>query len=964
MLEPMMGRTVSPVFVGRQAELAALNEAFAQACDGTAATVLLGGEAGVGKTRLTASFAEHVTRDGAHVLLGGCVELSTEGLAYAPFTAAIRQLVRECGAEKVAALLPEGGARDLARLLPEFGEPSGDHDGETARARLFEQILNLLERLAEHRPVVLVIEDIHWADRSSRDLIAFLSRNLRTAPVLMVLTYRSDELHRQHPLRPVLAELGRVEGVLRLDLPRLTQDEVAAQMAGILGTTPEFAQVGKVFERSEGIPLFVEALLECGGECSFPDSLHDLIIGSVEQLPDETQRVLRIAAAGGNRVGHALLAAVSGLSDTDLEDALRPAVAANVLQVADGRAYAFRHALIREAVHDELLPGEHMRLHARFAEEISRDRTMVPPGRAAVEIAHHWYSARDDKWALISAWEAAGKAAKSFAYNEEMQLLERVLMLWGKVPDAAELIGADHTTVLEQASAAAHACGELDRGTKFVKAALAELDEKTEPARVAELVVRLSQFKISKRRPGALDDLRYAERLVPGPDLHRAAVLVRLGSYLMFSGEVAEGTALTEEALGIAREHGDERLEADLLLNLALGHSIAGRINETIAINMTAKAIGERVGSARVILRSIANTVDTLNDIGRSAEAVELALEGERLARKYGRYRTQGTFIANNRAEALEALGRFDEAAQVAEQGLAMDPGLRTRHHLRRIRADVALARGETDLVTSVLNEVGAFSTQEEFTQELTVNIRLRAGLHLLNGEPLAALEVAEEAVRAALITSKPMLGWRTLALLAGICEIAETVAPERAAALRPQVEGAAAALTVDSPVAEAYRFSVNRDHDAAAAVWERLDRPYLRARSLLQAARAAAGSGDREDAAVRLRAAHPVAVALGTPPLTTEIESLARRLGVTLDREPVTGAASSAADAPTAPLTPREQEVLRLVAQGRSNREIAAELFISAKTVSVHVSNILAKLGVATRGEAAAAAHRLALIG
>lgn len=254
MLEPMMGRTVSPVFVGRQAELAALNEAFAQACDGTAATVLLGGEAGVGKTRLTASFAEHVTRDGAHVLLGGCVELSTEGLAYAPFTAAIRQLVRECGAGKVAALLPEGGARDLARLLPEFGEPSGDHDGETARARLFEQILNLLERLAEHRPVVLVIEDIHWADRSSRDLIAFLSRNLRAAPVLMVLTYRSDELHRQHPLRPVLAELGRVEGVLRLDLPRLTQDEVAAQMTGILGTTPEFAQVGKVSNAARASP--------------------------------------------------------------------------------------------------------------------------------------------------------------------------------------------------------------------------------------------------------------------------------------------------------------------------------------------------------------------------------------------------------------------------------------------------------------------------------------------------------------------------------------------------------------------------------------------------------------------------------------------------------------------------------------------------------------------------------------
>ncbi|MEV4246885.1 AAA family ATPase [Streptosporangium canum] len=967
MLDYMLGRAVSPVFVGREAELAGLTEAFEQARNNAAAAVLLGGEAGVGKTRLIGCFAERAAGDGAHVLIGGCVELSAEGLAYAPFTAAIRQLVRECGAEEVAALLPDGAARDLARLLPEFGEPSGDAETDTARARLFEQILNLLERLAERRPVILVIEDIHWADRSSRDLIAFLSRNLRTAPVLMILTYRSDDLHRQHPLRPVLAELGRLEGVLRLDLPRLTQDEVAAQMAGILGTTPEFAQVGKVFQRSEGIPLFVEALVECGVECSFPESLHDLTIRSVEQLPDETQRMLRIAAAGGIRVGHDLLSAVSRLSDVDLEDALRPAIASNVLQVTDGRAYAFRHSLIREAVHDELLPGEHVRLHARFAEEIGRDRTLVPPGRAAIEIAHHWYSARDDLWALVSAWEAAGKAAKTFAYNEKLQLLERVLTLWCKVPDAAERIGADHTTVLEQASEAAHACGEIERGIRFVKAALEELDEETAPARVAELVVRRAQFKMSKRKPGALDDLRYAERLVPQPGPERALVLSKLGSFLAFSGEVAEGTALTEEALRIAREHGDECLEADLLLNLALGHSITGCLDETIAVNSTAQAIGERVGSGRIILRAMSNNVDALNNMGRSAEAVELALEGEQLARKYGRYRISGTFMANNRAEALEALGRFAEAAKVAEQALTMDPTLRTRHHLRRIRADVAAARGETDVVRSVLAEVDGFGSHEEFTQELAANARLKMGLHLLSGEPLAALEVAEEVVRTARIMSKPMLGWRILALLSGVCEATETFAPERAAALRAQVEEAGAAMTADSPVAEAYRLCLNRDHDAAATAWERLGRPFPRAKSLLQAGRVAAGAGDREGATVRLRTAYPIALALSAQPLVTEIESLARRVGVALTEE----TAPSASPLPAAPssslpppLTPREQEVLRLVTQGRSNRDIAAELFISAKTVSVHVSNILGKLGVSTRGEAAAAAHRLALIG
>lgn len=378
--------------------------------------------------------------------------------------------------------------------------------------------------------------------------------------------------------------------------------------------------------------------------------------------------MLRIAAAGGIRVGHALLSAVTGLSDVDLKNALRPAIAANVLQVADGHAYAFRHSLIREAVHDELLPGEHVRQHARFAEEIGRDRTLVPPGRAAIEIAHHWYSARDDLWALASAWEAADKAARTFAYNEKMQLLERVLTLWSKVPDASARIGVDHTTVLKQASETAHACGELDRGMKFVKAALSELDERAEPERVAELVVRLAQLKLAKQKPGVLDDLHYAERLVPDPVLARAGVLIWLGSFLMFRGEVTKGTALTEEALAIARAHGEEYLEADLLLNLAVGHSIIGRLDLAFRTNETAQAIGRRLGSGRIVLRALGNNVDTLNNLGRSAEAVELALEGERLAREYGRYRVQGTFIAGNRAEALEALGRLDEAAAAAHR--------------------------------------------------------------------------------------------------------------------------------------------------------------------------------------------------------------------------------------------------------------------------------------------------------
>ncbi|GAA2394585.1 LuxR family transcriptional regulator [Nonomuraea africana] len=953
-----MGRSVSPVFVGREAELSVLTESFDEARKGAATAVLLGGEAGVGKTRLVQSFAERAAADGAHVLFGGCVELSSDGLAYAPFTAALRQLVREIGTARIGSLLPEGAERDLARLLPEFGEPSADGDTDTGRARLFEQFLTLLERLAESRPVVLVVEDIHWADRSSRDLIAFLSRNLRESQVLMVLTYRSDDLHRQHPLRPVLAELGRVAGVLRLDLPRLSRDEVAEQMAGILGATPLYSRIETVYQRSQGIPLFVEALMECDdGAGEVPDSLTDLILGSVERLPEETQRVLRIAAAGGIRVGHALLSAVSGLSDLDLEAALRPAIAGNVLQIADNRAYVFRHALIREAVHDELLPGEHQRLHGRYAEEISRDRTLVPRGRAAVEIAHHWYGARDDHWALISAWEAAQKSFKAFAYTEAIPLLERVLMLWDKVPGACGDIGVDHTAVLERASEASYACADIDKGVKFVKAALAELEEEAEPERVAALLVRWGNLQLAKTKPGALENFRHALSLVPEPGPTRADVLVKLSRHLMLTGQVAEGTALAEEGLALARQLGDRVIEGDLILNLSLGYSLDGEVERTFEANTRAMRLGEEVGSGQLILRAMGNNIDALNELGRSEEAIELARKGEVLAKKYGRIRASGTFILSNLAECLESLGRWEESVQVLEHTLSLGPTLRTRHHLIRVRADIALGRGELDLLEAILSELGVLKERpEDFVQDLMNSTRLHIGWHLIKGEPHHALAVAERLLTRPNQSHKAALAWRTLSLIRTVCDAAEPIVPDRTAVVRTLATELAATLVVSGPVSEAYRLTFTGDFDAAADAWATLGRPHARAKSLLRAATVRAHAGDKEGAGTRLRAAHPLGTALSAAPLVAEIEGLARRLGVSLLEE---SAATPSADL----LTPRELEVLRLVALGRTNRDIAAELFISAKTVSVHVSNILAKLRVATRGEATAAAHRLSLL-
>ena len=278
---------------------------------------------------------------------------------------------------------------------------------------------------------------------------------------------------------------------------------------------PDATWTDRLYRRTEGNPLFLETLLasqdtEIG---ELPDSLRDLVLIGVRRLPEESQEVLRIASTGGRRIGHALLAAVSGLDPDQLSRVLRPAVTANTL-VTEADDYVFRHALIREAVHDDLLPGEHGRLHARFAQAIDADRSLVPPHRAHIEMAHHWYSAHDVTWALISAWQAATEQSKSVAHAERLTMLARVLELWDQVPDAATRIGADHARVLEETVEAAFDAGDASRGLAFATAGLKELDPAAEPVRVALLLNRRSDFSHQLGHDSAAD-LERALELVP-----------------------------------------------------------------------------------------------------------------------------------------------------------------------------------------------------------------------------------------------------------------------------------------------------------------------------------------------------------------------------------------------------------------------------------------------------------------
>jgi DNA-binding CsgD family transcriptional regulator/tetratricopeptide (TPR) repeat protein len=854
---------------------------------------------------------------------------------------------------------------------------------------MFEQVLALFGHLAESGPVVLVIEDAHWSDRSTRDLLSFLVGNQRVLEgMLIVVTFRSDELHRGHPLRPVLAELGRLGWVVRLELPRLTRREGGELAAALLGREPEPELTDRVFSRSEGNPLFLEALLRRGdlAASGLPESLSDLVLADVRQLPAKTQEVLGALGVAGQHSGHALLAAVTGLGDRPLLAALEPAVSANVL-VPAGDGYGFRHALIREAILGEVLPAEKTRLHTRLAEILAADPSGVAPGRAVIEQAHHWYLAHDAARALESAWRAAAVAGRALAHAERLALLARILELWPTLPDAAERLGVSYLDVLEAAAEAAPTAGEDEKGIEFATAALNQIDPGREPARAAVLLEQRGVMKYRLGRADSIDELREAVRLMPAspPSAARARMLARCAKRMATSNEPG-ARAMAEEALTLARQTGDAATEAYALITAAEAdaHAPGYELNaQNLDMLAQARALAEHAQAYDPQLQATVTESDLLEGMGEHERAAQVARRGVISAREYGLARATGTLLAANVAEPLMSLGRWDEAGDVIEHALALSPPAGTRAVLLLLTGQMALARGDLAGAARSAAAAGGALTRLGYRDQTHLPLaRLETGLRVAQDRPGEALTIAGQALDRADVRRSPRYTWPMLVAGAQACGTVLTSAAarddglaDRAHRLLDRLRALAETMDVIGPVQHAHRLTFAADSewagaaggasgtgaperwDAAAWAWDRLRCPYPQACALLRAAEAAMDRGDRDGAAQRLGRAAPLADGLAAVPLHQQIGRLARRARLSLFARPTGGQAEG-----NFGLTAREIEVLRLVSAGRSNRDIAADLFISAKTASVHVSNILAKLHATSRTEAAAIAHRTGL--
>ncbi|QXJ23288.1 AAA family ATPase [Actinomadura graeca] len=932
----MVASVVSPVLVGREPETAALRAAYEQAVRRRPVTALVSGEAGIGKSRLVTGVVRALPGDPL-VLSGGCLELGSKGVPYVPFVAILRGLVRRLGRDGVAAMLPPSGSA-LGDWLPELGPAPARYP----RIRLLEEMLGLVTAVSSSRPTVLIVEDLHWADASSRDLFAYLVRNLVECPVLLIGTVRTGE----HPNRRLLAELARGDQVTRLRLGPLEHRHVADMLAAIGGHAPDRVRAARIYGRSGGNPLFVEAL--SNADETPADDLRTLLLNRVADLPGPARDTLAILAVAGEGLTE------DTIREAGTEPALHDLMAHDLVVVREDR-FVLRHDLIREVVYDSLLPVRRRELHARYA-------ATLPAGSTAS--AEHWLAADRPDRALPAAWDAAARAARQNAYDEQLHLLDMIL-----THGDGRFTGADRTDVLETAATAAYAAGRSAAGVAHSTAALDALGPGASPERVAALLGM--RGRLQNRIDGTgRDDLERAVALLPPgtADALRSELLSALAFIGVGALRDEESRRHASEALTLADAVPDDALRAPALLVLATLDGMAGHGDAARRAFAEARRAAEAAGDEHTFLTTFQwEAADLIEVQGRYADAADLAHAGLEAARRLGRTRSRGSMLAVVRAVPLSVLGRWDEALDVVADALAGSPPPLYAAFLRLVAADIARCRGETDRFEELFRELTEFAQHARGAEEAKADLAVQHVAWLLDQ---GHLEAADHMLGDYLAAGRRPRDVLRLAVLGARLQRARRAAAPRNKKIADEAAARSAWLTrlvgeigETTPVLDAHRLTFQAETasgglpawDRAAAAWRDLGNRYETATVLTGAANTALASNNRPGARSRLNTARAIAADLGAAPLLARIDELAAR--GRLEAEPAAPVRNDFG------LTRRELDVLRVLARGRSNAQIAAELFISSNTAATHVARILDKLGVSTRTEAVTRAHETGLL-
>jgi DNA-binding CsgD family transcriptional regulator len=929
--------------VGRAAERDAIAAAYASAAAGQSQVLLITGEAGIGKTRLIEELIQQVRSAGGkeQVRLGESAPLAGATLAYGPFVAAL--------GERAAWLLADDEPGDMA----------------AARHRLFERVLALIADLAAEAPLLLILEDLHWADESSHELLAFLAVRLRDFPVLVVATLRDEDITEE--VRRWLSDLERRPRVTRLRLAGLAPAEVAELVTDLVpeGSGPD--PVGAVVRAAEGNPLYALELAGTGARVP-PASITDAMLAKAAGLAPGVHAVVDQVCIADGGMTHDVLAATVPLGEDDLLAAAREAVSRRLL-VATADGYAFPHDLIRQVFYAQLLPGERRRLHRRVAQALT-----AQPGPDPALLAMHWQLADSPDRAAPAALLAARQALSARAYPEADHFYARAVEQVRWLPEPGP-------GLLEEAARAASWAGHPERAAMYTADALAQGAE-AGPAERARMLERLGRYRWEASDPrAALEATELARGLLeaePASAL-QAQILAALASWRTLLGEPGEAMPLAMEAVSMAEQVGADREYAHGLAILGIITAQRGELESGLAALDTSFALACRTGDIEGIVRAATNRMYLLYTAGRVAEALDMARNGRHAARSLGAPPALTSVLDNNTAAVLTATGRWAEADQLLAELIGESHANVTRY-LQLLQLELAVGRGERDHAEELaralrdspedprlLGPLHACLAEQALNAGdlVTAADEVLHGLAALKGAALAGEEIRLLAAGARLSADLASLpgaarpadiapGWESAA--DGLARRARLIRDEHGGG---QPEVAAFGGLVDAEIARQQGRDKRANWRTVADAWQRLGQPYREAYARLREAESAVRAGRRDQAARALAACESLAAQLPAAPVLALAGELAQRARLT--GQPRSDARPAAARAQF-DLTNREADVLALLVQGDSNRQIARALFISDRTVAVHVSRILGKLGVRNRTEAATLGAHLGL--